>query len=83
MNVKVSVKFFAHFRRIVGADQLSVNLDGDTTMAGLLNTLTEQFDNPAFRDDAAVAIVNQTKAGPETVLKNGDSVLLLPVPGGG
>jgi len=52
-------------------------------MAGLLNLLSERFDNPAFKDDWAVAIVNQTKAAPETVLKDGDSVLLLPVLGGG
>ena len=83
MNMKVSVKFFSYFRQIVGADQLSVDLDGDATMAGLLNLLSERFDNPAFRDDWAVAIVNQTKADPETVLKDGDSVLLLPVLGGG
>ena len=81
--MQVTVKFFSHYRQMAGVDQLSVDLDGDATMAGLLNSLSERFDNPAFQDDRVVFIVNQTKANPETVLKDGDTVLLLPVLGGG
>ena len=83
MMMKVTVKFFSHFRQIVGADQLFVDLDGDATIAGLLNSLSERFDNPALKDDRAVLIVNHKTAYPETILKDGDSVLLLPVLGGG
>ena len=49
MIMKVTVKFFSHFRQIVGVNELSVDLDGDATIAGLLNSLSERFDNPAFQ----------------------------------
>jgi MoaD family protein len=83
MIMKVTVKFFSHFRQMVGTDQLSVDLDGGVTIASLLNSLSERFDNPALKNDRAVLLVNQKNAFPETILKDGDSVLLLPILGGG
>ena len=79
----VTVKFFAHFRQIVGTDQLAVDLNGDETIAGLLNALSERFDNAALKDERPVLFVNQKHAKQDTILKDGDTVLLLPVLGGG
>ena len=83
MIMKVAVKFFSHFRQIVGADQVSVDLDSGATIAGLLNSLSERFDSPALKNDRAVIIVNAKNAFPETILNDGDSVLVLPILGGG
>lgn len=81
--MKVTVEFFSYFRQIVGADQLSVDLDDGAAIAGLLNSLSERFDSPALKNDRAVMMVNQKNALLETILKDGDRVLLLPILGGG
>ncbi len=81
--MQVTVKFFSFFRPIAGTDQLSIELPEGATLTELLDSLSEKFASPSFRTDAAMIMVNRKNAFPETILKEGDDVLLLPVLGGG
>ena len=81
--MQVTVKFFSFFRHIAGIDQLSVDLPEGSALAELLNALSEKFGSPSFITEKAVIMVNHKNAFPETILKDGDDILLLPLLGGG
>jgi MoaD family protein len=81
--MKVTVKLFAHLRSIAGTDQLRVDLDEGATVAELLDHLGRTIDSPALTDNSTSVMVDQKNAERETVLKDGDEVLLLPIIGGG
>ena len=81
--MEVTVKLFAHLRTIAGTDRLRVDLDEGATVAELLDHLSKTIDSPALTDNSASVMVDQKNAGPETILKDGDEVLLLPIIGGG
>ena len=81
--MQVIVKFFSFFRPITGTDRLSVDLVEGATLAELLNLLSEKFDSPSLASHPAIMMVNHKNALPETILREGDDVLLLPLLGGG
>jgi MoaD family protein len=81
--MKVTVKLFAHLRSIAGTDQLRVDLVEGATVSELLDHLSKTIDNPALTDNSASVMVDQKNAERETILKDGDEVLLLPIIGGG
>ncbi len=81
--MQVTVKFFSFFRHISGADQLSVDLPEGTTLGELLNSLSEKLDSSSLRSERAMMMVNHKNAFPETILREGDDILLLPLFGGG
>ena len=81
--MQVTVKFFSFFCQIVGMDRLSVDLADGTLVADLLNSLSNQFDNPLLKNEQVVILVNQKHASLQTILNENDYVLLLPVLGGG
>jgi MoaD family protein len=81
--MQVTVKLFSYFRQIAGTDQLAVDVAEGTTAADLLDLLSERLDSTALKDKSASLMVNQRNAAPETTLKDGDEVLLLPIVGGG
>ena len=81
--MEVTVKLFAHLRNIAGTDQLRVDLDEGATVAELLDHLSKTIDSPALTDNSTSVMVDHKNAVPETALKDGDEVLLLPIIGGG
>lgn len=81
--MEVTVKLFAHLRNIAGTDRLRVALDEGATVAELLDRLSNTIDSPALKDNSASVLVDQKNAEPDTLLKDGDEVLLLPIIGGG
>ena len=81
--MEVTVKLFAHLRTIAGSDRLCVDLDEGATVSELLDHLSKTIDSPALTDDSASVMVDQKNAERETILKDGDEVLLLPIIGGG
>ena len=81
--MQVTVKFFSFFRHIAGTDQLSIDLPEGATLAGLLNALREKLDSPSLTNEGVIMMVNHKNASPETILREGDDVLLLPILGGG
>jgi molybdopterin converting factor small subunit len=81
--MQVTVKFFSFFRPITGTDQLSIDLPDGATLGDLLNSLNQKFGTPAFTGQKAMVLVNRRSAFPETILRDRDDILLLPVLGGG
>jgi MoaD family protein len=83
--MQISVKLFSMFRHYAGLDQTMVALDTGATVDDLLDALSKRFNNPVFSDDATLlmVMVNKNNAPRQTVLTEGDVVLLLPILGGG
>lgn len=81
--MRIIVKFFTYYRSIAGTDRLAVDLSDNVTVAELVEKLRSQFDNPSFTLEKAMPLVNKKRAIPETVLKDGDEVLLLHLMSGG
>ena len=93
MNVRV--RFYGMVYDEVGTREWDMELDGDSTVNDLLSTIVERHsslgnfvydDTGVFREYLEVA-VNHTDIiglnGLETVLKEGDIVLIMPPIGGG
>jgi sulfur-carrier protein len=81
--MKVTVKFFSFLQKIAGQAQLSMDLPEGAVLADLLSSLYKQFDTLASVKHQTVVLVNHQSALPETVLREGDDILLLPFLGGG
>ena len=81
--MQVTVKLFAHLRSVAGADQLRVELVEGATVADLLDHLSRTIDSPALTDKSTSVMVDHRNAEPDTLLTDGDEVLLLPIIGGG
>jgi molybdopterin synthase sulfur carrier subunit len=81
--MEVTVKLFAHLRNIAGTDQLRVDLDEGATVSDLLDHLSKTIDSPALRDNSASVMIDHKNAERDTILRDGDEVLLLPIIGGG
>jgi molybdopterin synthase sulfur carrier subunit len=81
--MEVTVKLFAHLRNIAGTNQLRVDLVEGATVADLLDNLSKTIDSPALTDNSTSVMIDHKNAGPETILMDGDEVLLLPIIGGG
>ncbi len=62
---------------------MSVDLKDNCSMSDLLSLMCKRFSNKIFKEYKAVLMVNNKNALPETILKEGDVVLLLPIMGGG
>jgi molybdopterin converting factor small subunit len=82
-TMRVTVKFFTYYRSIAGTDRLTVDISDDANVAELVEKLRSQFDSPSFTLERAMPLVNKKRAIPETVLKEGDEVLLLHLMSGG
>jgi molybdopterin synthase sulfur carrier subunit len=81
--MQVTVKLFAHLRNITGTDQLRVDVNEGATVSDLLDHLSKTIDSTALTDNSTSVMVDHKNAEPETLLKDGDEVLLLPIIGGG
>jgi molybdopterin converting factor small subunit len=81
--MQVHVKFFSFIQKWAGTDRLQVDLTEGATVATLLEILGEKFHNPSLKDQPLSIMVNQNVVLTQTVLKEGDQVLLLPIMEGG
>ena len=81
--MNVTVRFVSQLRDLAGTDEASVALQDGATLAGLVHGLRERFPALYPAADRAIMMVNDRIATPETALRDGDQVLVLPVLGGG
>jgi molybdopterin converting factor small subunit len=82
-TVKISVKFFSHYEKLAGTGKLTVELPDGATLAGLIRSLREELDSPVLVVERTLAMVNQKRTIPETILKDGDEVSVFHILGGG
>ena len=77
------VKFFATYREITGLSEARLEMPLDATVAALLDRLFGIYPSLAAHRQTMIVAVNQQFAEPESVLRPGDEVALLPPVSGG
>ena len=81
--MELSVRFFALYRERAGCSVTNVTLPEGTTVADLVAVIRELFPQLAPPDVKIVVAVNEEYAEPETSLKAGDEICLIPPVSGG
>jgi molybdopterin converting factor subunit 1 len=81
--MKLDITFFALYRERAGRRQYSLELPGGATVADLTQAIRERFPNLAPPEVNIVVAVNTEYAEPDTVLREGDEVCLIPPVSGG
>jgi len=81
--MKIKVKFFAYTREITGLNETEIEIKEGTDLSGIMDRLAERFPGlQRYRSEINMA-VNHEYAPPETIVKKGDEVALLPPVSGG
>lgn len=80
-SVRISVRCFAAAREVLGAESLALEVPVATTLAALRQLLAERA--PALGRLPLAFAVNRDYARPDTVLRDGDEVALIPPISGG
>ncbi len=81
--MELVVRFFALYRERAGANTHRLELPEGATVADLTGEVRRLFPRLAPPDVQIVVAVNADYAEPETVLRNGDDVCLIPPVSGG
>ena len=96
MSPSITIRFVGSLRSIVGKSKITLNINEKITVKELMGLIVEEFPqakrtliDPELEDPRpnALIIVNDKEIsvlnGLETVLKDGDKVVLVPVSHGG
>ena len=81
--MELSVRFFALYRERAGCSVAQVTVPQDSTVADLVAAVRERFPRLAPPEVKVVVAVNEEYAEPDTTLKVGDEVCLIPPVSGG
>ena len=79
----LSVRFFALYRERAGTNTHQLQLPDGATVSDLTEEVRRLFPRLAPPEVKIVVAVNADYAEPETVLRNGDDVCLIPPVSGG
>ena len=81
--MELVVRFFALYRERAGANTHQLELPEGATVADLTSEMRRLFPQLAPPEVDIVVAVNTDYAEPDTVLKNGDDICLIPPVSGG
>ncbi|NJN29137.1 MAG: MoaD/ThiS family protein [Synechococcales cyanobacterium RM1_1_8] len=81
--ITVTVKLFAAYRDAYGQDELVLQLPGRTTVAALGDRLIDPHPQLARWRSVTRYGINLEFSAPETLLQDGDEVVLIPPVSGG
>ena len=81
--MQLSVRFFALYRERAGCGLASVEVAAGATVADLVGAVRQQFPRLAPPEVQIVVAVNQEYAEPDTLLREGDEICLIPPVSGG
>ena len=81
----VKVRFFAVLKKIVGKDEVVVNVEKGTTLEQLIKTLEAELPplKQVLQEGKILISVNQEAAPKNRLIQNGDEVAFLPPFAGG
>ena len=79
----VTVRLFARLREIAGADELTRELSGATTVHDVWSALTDEWPALAPYAESLSCAVNAQYARMHTAVQEGDEVAFLPPVSGG
>ena len=82
-SIAVTVRFVSSLGALAGTDEASIELPGGATVAVLIDALRRRFPALFPLAERAVYLVNAQCTDQETVLTDGDRVLVLKMLGGG
>jgi len=82
-NIQITVKLFAIFQEVLATDQLQLSLESGTSVSAIFDRLVSQHPHLEKWRSLTRYAVNLNFADPQTILKNGDEVALIPPVSGG
>ncbi len=77
------VLFFAQLAEAIGSDRLTIELPEGATVAEALSVLSKAHEAIAATANAIAVAVNEQYSAATVVLKNGDTIALIPPVSGG
>lgn len=80
-SLRVQVRFFASYAEAFGGDEMPLELHRGATVADCLAAIRSRAESKL--PPSPLVAVNQRYARPETVLKEGDEVAIIPPVAGG
>lgn len=81
--MKITIRLFARMRELVGTNRLERNVSDNTTVAGLIQILQDEFPKWAETRPRTIVSVNQEFADMDAPLSEGDEVAFFPPVSGG
>jgi molybdopterin converting factor subunit 1 len=82
-TMKVRLLFFAVLRDIAGTAERELALASGTTAQDVWQSLRSQYAKLADYTQPPMIAVNESYAGPDTVLRDGDELAFIPPVAGG
>ena len=82
-QMELTVRFFALYRERAGLSRLDLDLPENSTVGDMTGEVRRRYPNLAPPEVKIVVAVNAEYAEPDTVLKAGDDVCLIPPVSGG
>lgn len=82
-NIKVKVKLFAVYQEVFDVPELNLFFPEETNVSSVLQSLIEQKPQLAKWQEVTRFGVNLQFVGADTVLKDGDELVLIPPVSGG
>jgi len=79
--MKVTVKFFARCREIVGEKQKEVEIEDGRMLHDIIPLLIKEY--PDLKKQKIIVSLNHKYAHPEVILKDNDEIALFPPVSGG
>ena len=81
--MKITLKAFAAVKDIINAEELTLEVPGDTTVKSLLSILADQYPPVEKLCDILLIAINESYADRDAVIQEGDTVALFPPVSGG
>jgi MoaD family protein len=81
--MKITVKFFAGHRDVVGKEKIEMNVKEDVTINDVLNSLMKRYPGLENLKEYTIASLNHSYAKLNEKLREGDELAFFPPVGGG
>jgi molybdopterin synthase sulfur carrier subunit len=82
-DIQITVKLFAIFQEVFATDEIQVKLNSGASVSEIFDRLVSQHPNLEQWRSLTRYAINLNFAEPDTILKNGDEVALIPPVSGG
>jgi molybdopterin synthase sulfur carrier subunit len=82
-DIQITVKLFAIFQEVLATDELQINLEPSTSVSAIFDRLVSKHPHLEKWRSLTRYAVNLNFVDPQTILKNGDEVALIPPVSGG
>jgi molybdopterin synthase sulfur carrier subunit len=82
-DIQITVKLFAIFQEVFATDEMQIKLESGASVSQIFDRLVSQHPNLEQWRSLTRYAINLSFAEPNTILKNGDEVALIPPVSGG